>query len=163
LQPVAAPPLPPVRDSSWSSQPVDQFLLAKLEAQGLRPAPRADRAALVRRLTFTLLGLPPTPEEVERFVADPAPDAWERLVDRLAGVFMSSRWVADTLDTRDGDAELVRRLRAVKARLRPALAAAWIDEVNRFPDAVAAGPAAKAPGWRALLASAKTAEPAVED
>jgi hypothetical protein len=307
LQPVVEAPPPPVRDSNWSRQPVDRFLLAKLEAQGLRPAPRADRAALVRRLSFALLGLPPTPTEVERFVADRAPDAWVQLVDRLlasphfgeqwarhwmdvvrytdtygyewdipakgawryrdylirafnqdlpfdqlvrehiagdlletprlnpaeqineslagvmfyqmgekrhgdsaefngihqemldnkidalgkaflattiscarchdhkldavsqrdyyalAGVFMSSRWVTNTLDIPERNAAVVGRLRAVKAKLRPALAALWIDEVNRFPEAVAAGPAAKSTGWRALLDPAKTTKPAIED
>ncbi|HEX4613626.1 MAG TPA: DUF1549 domain-containing protein, partial [Urbifossiella sp.] len=63
--------------------PVDAFILARLEAKGLGFAPQADRRTLIRRLTFDLHGLPPTPEEVEAFVNDAAPDAYEKLVDRL--------------------------------------------------------------------------------
>src|SRR5262249_26047967 len=99
LQPVVEPSPPPVRDSRWSSQAVDQFLLARLEAPGLHPARGANRAALARRLTFALLGLPPTPAEVERFVADRAPDAWERLVDRLlASPHFGEQWARHWMD-----------------------------------------------------------------
>ena len=63
--------------------PVDAFILQRLRQRGLRPAPEADRITLIRRATFDLTGLPPTPEEVRAFVRDPAPDAWERVVDRL--------------------------------------------------------------------------------
>ena len=75
-------PAPPA-DSAWCRNEVDAFVLARLEGAGLQPAPEADRATLVRRLTFDLWGLPPTPEEVRAFVEDPAPAAYERLVDRL--------------------------------------------------------------------------------
>jgi len=76
-------PLPAVRDASWPRNSIDRFVLAKLEQAGLRPAPEADRPTLVRRLTFDLTGLPPTPEEIDAFVADRSPDAYERLVERL--------------------------------------------------------------------------------
>ena len=63
--------------------PIDAFVLARLEAAGLDLSPEADRGTLIRRATFDLWGLPPTREEVDAFLADPAPDAYERLVDRL--------------------------------------------------------------------------------
>jgi hypothetical protein len=78
---VTRPAVPTVRGAVRT--PVDAFVLARLEAKGLGFAPQADRRTLIRRLTFDLHGLPPTPEEVEAFVADPAPDAYEKLVDRL--------------------------------------------------------------------------------
>jgi hypothetical protein len=77
-------PQPPrVKNAAWVRNPIDAFVLARLEAKGLKPSPAADRATLIRRLSFDLTGLPPTPEQVETFVNDPAPDAYERLVDRL--------------------------------------------------------------------------------
>ncbi|MBX9790113.1 MAG: DUF1553 domain-containing protein [Pirellulales bacterium] len=77
------PPLPAVSDQAWVRTPIDQFVLAKLEAAGLKPAPEADRRTLARRLSLDLTGLPPEPALVEEFVADRAPDAYEKLVDRL--------------------------------------------------------------------------------
>ncbi len=70
-------------DRSWLRTPVDAFILAKLKENGLRPAPEADRRTLIRRLCFDLTGLPPTPEEIEAFVRDRRPDAYEQLVERL--------------------------------------------------------------------------------
>jgi mono/diheme cytochrome c family protein len=99
LQPLTRPAPPAVRDRRWLRTPVDAFVLAKLEAHGLTPAPEADRATLIRRLSFDLLGLPPTPEEVDAFVRDPAPDAYERLVDRLlASPAYGERWARHWLD-----------------------------------------------------------------
>jgi hypothetical protein len=83
LRPPADPALPEVQDASWIVNPIDAFVLARLDAAGLKPAPPADRRILIRRAYFDLLGLPPTPEEVAAFVSDPAPDAYERLIDRL--------------------------------------------------------------------------------
>ena len=82
-QPITAPEPPAVDDRGWSRGPIDRFVLASLEAAGLEPAPEADRATFIRRATFDLHGLPPTPEEIETFVADPSADAHDRLVDRL--------------------------------------------------------------------------------
>jgi mono/diheme cytochrome c family protein len=82
LKPVR-PELPTVRDSKWARNPVDLFLLAKLEAARLKPAPEADRRTLARRLSLDLTGLPPDPKDVDVFVNDPAPDAYERYVDSL--------------------------------------------------------------------------------
>ena len=78
--------------------PIDRFVLAKLEAEGLPPSPEADRATLIKRLSIDLMGLPPTPEEVDAFVADPDPEAYEKLVDRLLasphyGERMALRWL----------------------------------------------------------------------
>jgi hypothetical protein len=77
------PPVSAVRDRARARNPIDAFLLAKLEAAGRTLSPEADRRTLIRRLSFDLLGLPPTPAEIDAFVSDPAPDAYERLVDRL--------------------------------------------------------------------------------
>jgi hypothetical protein len=77
------PPVPVVKAADWPLNAVDHFILARLEQERLTPAPEADRRTLIRRLSFDLIGLPPTPAEVDAFLADPAPDAYERLVDRL--------------------------------------------------------------------------------
>ena len=83
FQPVIKPTLPAVKKSGWVQTPVDDFVLAKLEAKKIKPAAPADRRTLIRRLNYDLLGLPPTPEEVEAFENDKQPDAYARLVDRL--------------------------------------------------------------------------------
>ena len=75
--------LPKVRDRAWVRMPIDDFILARLEQSSLKPAPEADRRTLVRRVSLDLTGLPPTPSEVEAFVKDSSPDAYEKLVDRL--------------------------------------------------------------------------------
>ena len=76
-------PLPHVQQRQWVRNPVDHFVLARLESSQLRSSPEADRRTLVRRLTLDLTGLPPTPQEVERFISDSRPDAYEQLVSRL--------------------------------------------------------------------------------
>lgn len=83
FRPLTQPSIPSVKDKSWIRTPIDCFILAKLESKGLRPSPTADRAALIRRATYDLHGLPPTPEEIDAFVIDSAPDAYEKLVHRL--------------------------------------------------------------------------------
>jgi hypothetical protein len=99
LRPLVRPVVPAVRDPGWVRTPLDAFILATLEAKGLRPAPAAERRTLIRRVTFDLHGLPPTPEEVEAFVHDPAPDAYERLIDRLlASPRYGERWGRHWLD-----------------------------------------------------------------
>ena len=75
--------VPQVKHTDWPRNDIDRFLLAKQEAQGIGPGPEADRATLVRRLYFDLTGLPPTPAQVQEFVKDTAPDAYEKLVDKL--------------------------------------------------------------------------------
>jgi hypothetical protein len=79
----ARSPLPEVRNAGWVRTPVDRFILARLEKEGLRPAPEADRAVLLRRVSLDLTGLPPSIEDVDAFLSDGARDAYERVVDRL--------------------------------------------------------------------------------
>mgnify|MGYP002621802099 FL=1 len=99
FQPIGRPPVPEVGRGDLVASPIDAFLLAKLEDRQLSLAPTADRATLIRRLHFDLTGLPPTPEEVQAFVDDPAPDAYEQLVDRLlASPAYGERWARHWLD-----------------------------------------------------------------
>lgn len=91
--------LPAVEHNTWPRNPVDRFILARLEAAGLTPAPPADKRTLIRRLTFDLWGLPPTPEQIDDFLADDRPEAYERLVDRLlASPAYGERWGRHWLD-----------------------------------------------------------------
>src|SRR6188508_1897691 len=83
FQPVASPKVPSVRDSRWVRNPIDAFILSQLEAKGLRPSSPTDRVTLLRRVTLDLIGLPPTPDEVEAFLKDSSPKAYEKVVDRL--------------------------------------------------------------------------------
>ncbi len=99
FQPIAKLDPPELERDSWSRTPIDGFVLAKLRASGLSPAPTADKRDLIRRATFDLWGLPPTPEEVEVFVRDRAPQAYEKLVDRLlASPNYGERWASHWLD-----------------------------------------------------------------
>ena len=92
-------PVPPVRNPRWIRNPIDAFILARLEREGIRPSPEADRVTLLRRLSLDLVGLPPTPERVKAFVADRGPDACERLVDELlASPHFGERWGRHWLD-----------------------------------------------------------------
>ena len=81
--PPVRPQPPEAKHAVWAKNDIDRFVLAKLDQVGLKPSPEADRATLIRRLHADLVGLPPTPEEVDAFVADPDPQAYEKLVDRL--------------------------------------------------------------------------------
>jgi hypothetical protein len=99
FQPVAEPALPEVGNQAWPSTAIDRFVLARLEERQLSPSPPADRRVLFRRLSFDLLGLPPDPEEIERFERDADPAAYERLVDRLlASPQYGERWGRYWLD-----------------------------------------------------------------
>lgn len=99
------PTLPTVRDASWVRNPIDAFVLARLEQNALRPAPPADKATLLRRVSLDLTGLPPTPAELDAFVADQSPDAYEKVVDRLlASPRFGEQWARSWLDqARYGD------------------------------------------------------------
>ncbi len=108
-QPVRRPAAPAVKDPAWIRTPVDSFVLARLEAQGLTPSPAADRRTLLRRVTYDLTGLPPKAEEVAAFLADSSPNAYAQVVDRLlASPQYGERWgrhwldVARYADTKDG-------------------------------------------------------------
>ncbi len=97
--PVNRPAAPQMPAGSWPRGGVDQFILARLQAEGLRPAPEADKTTLIRRVTLDLTGLPPTPAEVDAFLADDRPDAYDRLVDRLlASPRYGERMAVDWLD-----------------------------------------------------------------
>ena len=123
-----------VKDGAWARDDIDRFILAKLEAKGLRPAPPADRRTLIRRAYFDLLGLPPPAEEVEAFVNDASPDAYARLVDRLlASPQYGQRWARHWLD-------VVRYTDSFDSRIvggEPDCAFAWryrdwvVDSFNR--------------------------------
>jgi mono/diheme cytochrome c family protein len=89
----ARPPLPQVKHQAWVKTPLDNFILARLEKEKLAPSPEADKATLARRLFLDLLGLPPSPKELDEFLADAAPDAYEKLVERLlASPHYGERW-----------------------------------------------------------------------
>ena len=97
-RPIERPPLPQVRRTAWARTPIDRFILARLEEEGLHPRPPADRRTLIRRVTFDLTGMPPSPAEVEAFVGDTSPDAYDRLVHRLLaspryGERQARRWL----------------------------------------------------------------------
>jgi cytochrome c553 len=83
FQPLAHPPVPDLRDSSWAKTDIDRFVLARLQREGLAPVATADRRTLIRRATLDVTGLPATPEEIDAFLADASPDAWATVVDRL--------------------------------------------------------------------------------
>jgi mono/diheme cytochrome c family protein len=98
-QPVKRPPVPKVKDAKWVSNPIDAFLLARIEAKGLHPAGPADKLALVRRVYYDLIGLPPTPAEVDAFVNDPRANAYEQLVEKLlASPQYGEKWGRHWLD-----------------------------------------------------------------
>ncbi|MCA9047200.1 MAG: DUF1549 domain-containing protein, partial [Planctomycetaceae bacterium] len=99
FQPVSNPPIPEIRDSGRVKTPIDAFVLHKLEENNLTPAPAADKRTLIRRVTFDLTGLPPTPAEISDFLSDNSPDAWNKVVERLlASPQYGVRWGRHWLD-----------------------------------------------------------------
>ena len=99
FQPVQRPEPPAVKNSTWARTPIDRFVLAEIERSQLTPAAPATKETLIRRVTLDLVGLPPTPTEIDAFVRDAAPDAYERLVDRLlASPHYGERWGRHWLD-----------------------------------------------------------------
>ena len=99
FQPPTKPELPAVQNSEWVRNGIDNFILCKLEEQGMHPATKADKLTLIRRATFDLTGLPPTPEEISAFVADESPDAFIKVVDRLLATdAYGERWGRHWLD-----------------------------------------------------------------
>ncbi|MGV3723346.1 MAG: PSD1 and planctomycete cytochrome C domain-containing protein [Actinomycetota bacterium] len=131
FRPVRRPAVPKVNNAARVRSPIDAFVIAKLEAHGLALSPEADRPTLVRRLHLDLIGLPPTPAEVDAFVADRAPDAYEKLVDRLlASPHFGERWGRHWLDLArfaESDGYENDRIRGDAWRYRD-----WVvDAVNR--------------------------------
>jgi hypothetical protein len=117
LIPPRRAPLPAVRDSHWRRNPIDAYVLAGLEKEGLPPSPEAGKRTLIRRVSLDLTGLPPTPAEVDAFLADPSPNAYERVVDRLLaspryGERMAFRWMeaARYADTNGYQSDGVREM-----------------------------------------------------
>jgi cytochrome c553 len=99
FQPIGKPAPPAVQNIDWCRTPIDRFVLARLEAEHLAPSPRADRRTLIRRVSYDLTGLPPSPAEVEEFVRDPDPHAYTKLVDRLlASPQYGEQWARHWLD-----------------------------------------------------------------
>src|SRR6266487_2164175 len=99
FKPAVRTAVPAAKNRAWPRNPIDQFVLAKLEAEKLTPSTEADRVTLIRRLSFDLIGLPPTAEEVQQFVSDKNPDAYEKIVDRLlSSPRYGERWARHWLD-----------------------------------------------------------------
>ncbi len=99
FQPLDPQPAPIVEGDDWSREPIDRFVFQRLAEEQLTPSPEASRPTLIRRAAFDLIGLPPTPDEIERFVSDESPDAYERLIDRLlASPHYGERWARHWLD-----------------------------------------------------------------
>ena len=99
FDPPLRPSLPNVSNEASVKNPIDRFVLAKLEAEAIDPSPEADRATLMRRVSLDLIGLPPTPQEVDRFLSDQSPQAYERLVDRLLdSPHYGEKWARQWLD-----------------------------------------------------------------
>ncbi len=95
----ALPALPKVKNQSWIRNPIDAFILARLEKEGLTPSPEADRATLLRRVYLDVIGLPPSVKEIDEFLADKSPDAYEKVVDRLlSNQHYGERWARPWLD-----------------------------------------------------------------
>lgn len=99
LVPVKRQAVPAVKNQAWVKNPIDAFVLAKLEEKNLTPNPPADRITLLRRATIDMTGLPPTPEETQQFLNDKSPNAYEKIVDRLlASPAYGERWARHWLD-----------------------------------------------------------------
>ncbi|MGI8784038.1 MAG: PSD1 and planctomycete cytochrome C domain-containing protein [Acidobacteriota bacterium] len=98
-QPLQRPALPPVKNETWVRNPIDRFVLARLEKEGVKPSPEASRETLIRRVSLDLVGLPPTLEDVRAFVSDTSPDAYQKVVDRLlSSPHYGERWARPWLD-----------------------------------------------------------------
>jgi mono/diheme cytochrome c family protein len=131
FQPVRPPDLPTVRKRHWVRNPVDAFVLSRLESEGIDPSPEADRYTLIRRLSLDLIGTPPTPQEISDFIQDNRPSSYERLLDRLlASPHYGEKWARHWLDLAryaDSDGYETDQLRPYAWRYRD-----WvIDALNR--------------------------------
>lgn len=133
FEPIGRPQVPSVADASWARNEIDLFILHRLEREGIAPSPSADRATLIRRLSLDLIGLPPTPSDVDAFEEDHLPGAYERLVDRLlASPHFGERWGRHWLDLAryaDSDGYLGDDLRNYAYRFRDWTIAAINDDL----------------------------------
>src|SRR5204862_4054537 len=99
FQPVRQPRVPTPKRRGWAHNPIDRFVLHRLETEGFAPNPPASRTVLIRRAYYDLIGLPPSPEEVREFLADRSPNAWEKVVDHLlASPHYGEKWGRHWLD-----------------------------------------------------------------
>ena len=99
VQPVQRPAIPSLKNDTWSINPIDQFVNRKLRAAGLQPSPQAGRSELIRRIYYDLIGLPPSPEAVQRFSHDSNPEAWQNLIEELLNSpHYGERWGQHWLD-----------------------------------------------------------------
>ncbi|MBI3696831.1 MAG: DUF1549 domain-containing protein, partial [Acidobacteria bacterium] len=99
FQPPKRPALPAVKNSTWVRNPIDNFILARLEREKVKPSPEADGNTLLRRISLDLIGLPPTPQEIQEFLTDTSPNAYDKVVDRLlASPHYGERWGRHWLD-----------------------------------------------------------------
>ncbi len=134
FQPLIEPTVPAVKQRSWPKSPIDRFVLAQLEAQGFVPAPSADKKTLIRRATYDLHGLPPTPEEVRSFLQDDSPDAFGRVVDRLLeSPRYGERWGRHWLDVAryaDSNGWDNNRLHSNAYRYRDYVVASFNDDLS---------------------------------
>ncbi|MFQ5732046.1 MAG: DUF1549 domain-containing protein, partial [Planctomycetaceae bacterium] len=159
LRPVKRPVVPTAGDSFWCRNPVDAFVLRALNTQRLQPSSEANRRTAIRRLSFDLLGLPPTPEDVDAFVNDPSPRAYERLVDRLlASPRYGERWGRHWLDlARFGESQGFERdkLRTNSWRYRDWVVAAFNADMpyDRFAKWQIAGDAIRPGNPQAIVAT----------
>jgi len=132
FQPPRKPPLPSVRRTDWPQSPVDYFILSQLESKGLEPAPPADKRTLIRRVTFDLIGLPPTPEEIDAFLQDDSPGAYATVIARLlASPHYGERWGRHWLDVAryaDSNGADENRVHANAWRYRDYVIAAFNDD-----------------------------------
>lgn len=167
-QPLTSPTSPTVTNSDWPMNEIDRFILSRLESQGLTPAAAADRATLLRRAYFDLIGLPPSPGEVEAFIADDSPKAFESVVDRLLNsVHFGERWGRHWLD-------LVRYAETRGHEFEPIIPNAWqyrdyviralnLDvPYNRFLMEQIAGDLIE-PRWRATSSDASPTNTAINE
>ena len=131
FQPFARPELPKVQDESWPRGPIDHFILSRMERQGLKPVPTTDRRTLIRRASFDLIGLPPTPEEVDAFLTDPSPNSFGTVVDRLlASLRYGELWGRHWLDVaRYADDQTVTRPASHAFRYRDWVIGAFNDDL----------------------------------
>src|SRR5438132_138067 len=99
FQPVQRPQIPDVKMAAWPANAIDRFLLARMEREGLTPSAQSERQTLLRRVSFVLTGMPPTPAEMDLFLHDASPSAYERAVDRLlASPRFGERWAQHWMD-----------------------------------------------------------------